>query len=120
MFFTTSSGNYQNNGISNAFMGSPFKPNTMSQGSMLSNAMHSYVNNSGGIKKKKTWGHGAEEYTMYKKIQAIGESTTKAGLASDSPLSYKSTDRTSRNSAVARCRASGCTAPKKKGAIKQQ
>ena len=117
MFFTTSSGNYQNNGISKAVMGSPFKPNTMSQGSMFSNALHSYTNNSGGIEKKKTWGHGAEEYTMYKKIQALGESTTKAGLPSDSELSYKSADRTYRNSALARCRGGGCTAPKKKGAV---
>jgi hypothetical protein len=115
MIFTTSSGNYQNNGITKAVMGSPFKPDTMSQGSMLSNALHSYANNSGGL-KKKTWGHGAEEQTMYKKIQAIGKVATKAGLPADSPLSYKSVDRTFRNSALARCRASGCTAPKKKGA----
>ena len=117
MIFTTSSGNYQNNGITTAINGSPFKPNTMSQGSMLSNALHSYANNSGGLKHKKTWGHGAEEHTLYKKIQAIGQSTTKAGLPADSSLSYKSTDNTSRNSAVARCRAGGCTAPKKKGAV---
>jgi hypothetical protein len=69
------------------------------------------------LKHKKTWGHGAEEHTLYKKIQAIGQSTTKAGLPADSSLSYKSTDNTSRNSAVARCRAGGCTAPKKKGAV---
>jgi hypothetical protein len=117
MFFTTSSGNYQNNGITKAVMGSPFKPNTMSQGSMLSNALHSYANNAGAIKHKKTWGHGAEEYTQYKKIQAIGKVATKDGLAIDSELSYKSSDTTSRKSAVARCRASGCTAPKKKGAV---
>jgi hypothetical protein len=120
MFFTTSSGNYQNNGISNAVMGSPFKPNTMAQGSMFSNALHSYANNSGGLKKQKSWGHGAEEHTMYKKIQAIGQSTSKAGLQPDSSLSYKSTDSTIRNSAVARCRAGGCTAPKKKGVNKTQ
>jgi hypothetical protein len=117
MIFTTSSGNYQNNGITQAVMGSPFKPDTMAQGSMLSNASHSYANNSGGLKTKKSWGHGSEEHTMYKKIQAIGQSKTKAGLPVDSSLSYKSTDTTSRNSAVARCRAGGCTAPKKKGAV---
>jgi hypothetical protein len=113
----TSSGNNQNNGITKVVMGSPFKPNTMSQGSQLTNALHSYANNAGAIKHKKTWGHGAEEYTQYKKIQAIGKVATKDGLPIDSELSYKSTDTTSRNSAVARCRASGCTAPKKKGAV---
>jgi hypothetical protein len=118
MFFTTSSGNYQNNGISTSVMGSPFKPNTMSQGSMLSNALHSYSNDAGSIPAKKRWGHGAEEYTNYKKIQAIGKNVAKTGLASDAPLSYKSTDSASRNSAVSRCRAGGCTAPKKKGAVK--
>lgn len=115
MLFITSSGNYQNNGITKAIMGSPFKPNTMSQGSMLSNALHYYRNNSGGI-KKKSWGHGAEENTLYKKIQAIGKSRTKVGLESDSPLSYKSTDLMSINSAITRCRSGGCVAPKKKGA----
>lgn len=116
MFFTTSSGNYENNGISNAVMGSPFKPDTMSQGSMFSNALHAYANNSGGLKKQKSWGHGAEEHTMYKKIQAIGQNASKAGLPVNSSLSYKSVDRTFRNSALARCRGSGCVAPKKKGA----
>jgi len=113
----TSSGNNQNNGITTAINGSPFKPNTMSQGSMFSNALHSYANNAGSIPAKKRWGHGAEEYTNYKKIQAIGKNVAKTGLASDAPLSYKSTDSTFRNSAVSRCRAGGCTAPKKKGAV---
>jgi len=113
----TSSGSYQNNGITTAINGSPFKPDTMSQGSMFSNALHSYANNAGSIPAKKRWGHGAEEYTNYKKIQAIGKNVSKTGLAIDAQLSYKSTDSTSRNSAVARCRAGGCTAPKKKGAV---
>jgi hypothetical protein len=55
----TSSGNNQNNGITTAINGSPFKPNTMSQGSMLSNALHAYTNNAGSIPAKKSWGHGA-------------------------------------------------------------
>jgi hypothetical protein len=113
----TSSGNNQNNGITNVVMGSPFKPNTMTQGSEQSNALHSYLNNAGAIKHKKTWGHGAEEYTFYKKIQAIGKVATKDGLSANSPLSYKSIDRTSRNSAIVRCRSGGCVAPKKKGAV---
>lgn len=112
MIFTTS-GFIKNNGI---VIGSPFKPNTMTQGSDLTNALSSYTSDSGSIKNsfKKTWGHGSEEYTFYRKIQAIGKSR-KSGVGILS--SYKSVDATSRNSALARCRSSGSVAPKKKGAI---
>jgi hypothetical protein len=110
MIFTTS-GTIKNNGI---IVGSPFKPSSMTQGGDLSNALRSYAANSGGVKNafKKSFGHGSEEYTFYKKIQAIGSSAGKSG----SLLSYKSVEYTSRNSALIRCRSGGCVAPKKKGA----
>jgi len=113
MIFTTSK-TIKNNGI---IIGSPFKPNTMTQGSELSNALalRSYSANSGGVNEvfnnKKSWGHGSEEYTFYKKIQAFG------GRGRGVAMSYKSVDATSRNSALIRCRSGGCVAPKKKGAV---
>lgn len=112
MVFTTSS-TIKNNGI---IIGSPFKPNTMTQGSELSNAMRSYSADSGGVRSafKKSWGHGSEAYTFYKKIQAIGKSVGSKG----SLVSYKSVDAMSRNSAIIRCRSGGSVAPKKKGAIR--
>lgn len=113
MIFTTS-GTIKNNGI---VIGSPFKPNTMTQGSDLSNALSSYTSDSGSVKNsfKKSFGHGSEEYTFYKKIQAIGKSRRSVGV--DNLSSYKSVESTSRNSALARCRSSGSVAPKKKGAL---
>ena len=116
----TSSNTIKNNGITNVISGSPFKPNTMTQGSELSNALSSYTDNSGSIKKSngKSWGHGSGEYIMYKKIQAVGKTANKTGLPVKSLLSYKSVDLTSRNSALSRCRSGGCVAPSKKGAVR--
>jgi hypothetical protein len=112
MIFTTSD-TIKNNGI---IVGSPFKPNTMTQGSELSNALRSYAANSGGVRNgfKKSWGHGSEEYTFYKKIQAVG---TKKNNSVGELVSYKSVVATSPNSALIRCRSGGCVAPKKKGAV---
>jgi hypothetical protein len=117
MIFTSSSGTIINNGITSVVTGSPFKPNTMSQGSDLSNSLHSYANNSGSVLSgKKSWGTSSDQYTLYKKIQAVGKTATKTGLPVDGLLTYKSVESTSRNSAVIRCRSGGCVAPKKKGA----
>ena len=114
----TSSGTIKNNGATTVINGSPFKPNTMTQGSDLSNVLRSYDTDSGSVKKgNKSWGHGSSEYTTYKKIQAVGKTANKIGLPINSVLSYKSTELLSRKSAVVRCRSGGCVAPKKKGAI---
>jgi hypothetical protein len=59
----------------------------------------------------------AEEQIRRKKNNAIGRSSTKAGLADDALLSFRSQDRTSRNSALARVRGGGSVAPAKKGAV---
>lgn len=119
----TSTGNNQNNGISYSVNGSPFKPNTMVQGSIFSNALHLYKNDAGlgSIRdinsNKKVWNNSAEQHIMYKKIQAIGKNRTKAGLSPDAALSYKSVDNTSMKSAIARVRAGGSVAPKKKSSV---
>lgn len=122
MIFTFSSGTIKNNGITNVMNGSPFKPNTMTQGSELSNALKCYTNNSGdvlGANGKKTWGCGSGQYISYKKIQAVGKTANKIGLFDDSLLGYKSgNDLTSRNIALNRVRAQGSVAPKKKGAFR--
>lgn len=118
MIFTCSCGTIKNNGVMSFVNGSPFKPDTMTQGSEFSNALHLAMNNSGSVRKNgKSWGHGSAEYTSYKKIQAVGKMANKSGLPTNGLVSYKSTDFTSRNSAVIRCRAGGCVAPKKKGAV---
>jgi len=93
-------------------MNMPFKPATMAQGSMFSNARRVYVEDGGG---GPNW-YSSSDVTYLKKITAIGKSSTRLPVGKKS-LAYKSTDKTVRNSAVARCRSGGCVAPKKKGAI---
>lgn len=122
MIFTFSSGTIKNNGVTSVVTGSPFKPNTMTQGGDLSNALRAYTNDSGSVLNangKKTWSCGSGQYTAYKKIQAVGKTANKIGLFDDSLLSYKSgNDLTSRKSAFIRVRSQGSVAPKKKGAFR--
>ena len=102
-----------NNGITKIRMGMPFKPDTMTQGSTFSNARQTYIKDSGG---GQNW-YASSDYIHLKKINAIGQSSTKQGLSRFSPMTFKSTESTSRNSALARVRGGGCVAPKKKGAL---
>jgi len=114
MNFTTTG----NNGISYSINGSPFKPNTMEQGSIFSNSIHSYTNIPSNFTTKKTWGNSSDQYIKYKKIQSIGENKRNIGLPIGSPLSYKSTENNSRKTAISRVRGGGAVAPKKKGAVR--
>ena len=113
-----------NNGISRIPMSMPFKPSTMTQGSMLSNARQVYRKDSGGGPQ---W-YGASDYTYIKKITAIGKNakTVKPwvkreanGVTVTQPaaLAHKSQDRNTKNSRLQRCRAGGSVAPKKKGSL---
>lgn len=112
---------YLNNGITTIKMGVPFKPNTMAQGSMFSNARVEFTENVNTQSDTKKWyGSSASRttssYISSKRSRAIGKSSTMQGLSEGSQHQYKSNDKTSRNTALARCRAGGCTAPKKKSA----
>lgn len=62
---------------------------------------------------------GSERVNMLK-YNAIGKSGMKVGLALDAPYQTKNNDNTIRNIRRQRCRNSGCTAPKKKGAVENQ
>jgi hypothetical protein len=66
----------RNNGQTTARMGMPSKPNTMSQGSVFSNARQAYIKDAGG---GKNW-YGSSTVTQLKRINAIGQSSTKQGL----------------------------------------
>ena len=94
------------------------KPDTMSQGSVFSNARKAYIKDAGG---GKNW-YGSSDVTQLKRINAIGQSSTKQGLPTDAPLNFSSQSKanwsnTTRNSRLQRCRSGGCVAPKKKGAV---
>ena len=59
----------------------------------------------------------SEERIAMRKMEAIGKSSMKQGMPRRAPLSFRSQERNSRNSALAKVRGGGAVAPKKKGAI---
>jgi hypothetical protein len=110
-----------NNGVTTVKMGMPFKPNTMAQGSMFSNARVEFTENVSNVSDTKKWYGSAasrttSSYISSKRNRSIGKSSTMQGLSEGSEHQYKSNDKAIRNTAVSRCRAGGCTAPKKKSA----
>ena len=110
-----------NNGVTTVKMGMPFKPNTMAQGSMFSNARVESTENVSNVSDTKKWYGSAgsrttSSYISSKRNRSIGKSSTMQGLSEGSEHQYKSNDKAIRNTALARCRAGGCTAPKKKSA----
>lgn len=68
----------------------------------------------GGSKKWATQNHDTELYIERKRNNAIGQSSINANNV---PLSFRSNDSTIRNTRLQQCRAGGCTAPRKKGAL---
>jgi hypothetical protein len=131
----------QPNNRTNAAMGMPFKPDTMTQGSFFAMNRAAYnkgvnqnVNSVGQITtppnftplgtqpsgKKKWYGasgsRASSEHTNLKSIEATGKSSTN--LVNTQMLSFSGPDQTSVKNALVRCRANGCVAPKKKGAVK--
>ena len=110
-----------NNAVTTVKMGMPFKPNTMAQGSMFSNARAEFTENVSSVSETKKWYGSAgsrttSSYISSKRNRSIGKSSTMQGLSEGSEHQYKSNDKAIRNTALARCRAGGCTAPKKKSA----
>ena len=110
-----------NNGVTTVKMGIPFKPNTMAQGSMFSNARAEFTENVSNVSDTEKWYGSAgsrttSSYISSKRNRSIGKSSTMQGLSEGSEHQYKSNDKAIRNTALARCRAGGCTAPKKKSA----
>lgn len=105
-----------NNGVLTAQGAMPAKFYPSSFGSLFSNNRKAYIKDAGGGGGSQGV-HDASARTALLRINAIGKSSTKVGLPSNAPLSFKSNDNTIRNTALQRCRSGGCVAPKKKGAI---
>ena len=107
-----------NNAITTSYMGMPFKPDTMTQGSDFSRARKVYNRDAGG---GQGWFTSSQHIDL-KKINAIGKSSinTRSVMSSgiiNNKMSFRSQERNSRNSALTRVRGGGSVAPKKKGAI---
>jgi hypothetical protein len=131
----------QPNNRTSAIMGMPFKSDSMTQGSFFAMGRAAYnkgvnqnVDSVGKITtppnfvplgtapsgKKKWYGASgsrmSSEHTNLRSIEATGKSSTN--LINTQMLSFSGPDQTSVKNALVRCRANGCVAPKKKGAIK--
>lgn len=118
LLFTTQT---NNNGIVTS--GMPFKPNTMTQGSVFSNGRTIFsktapetIDTRSQKIRNNAW-DTSSDYIARKKANAVGKSSYKIGLPSEADLSFKSTDKTYRNSVLARARGGGSVAPKKKTSI---
>ena len=101
---------YRNNGISYVRFGMPFKSQTMTQGSLLSNSRKTFTKDAGG---GQNW-YSSSDVILLKRITAIGKGTIKLD---NSPLTFKNYDKNVVNTRRQKTRAGGCVAPKKKGAI---
>lgn len=111
LVFTTSGSN-GNNAITKTAGGSPFKPSTMSQGSMLSNSLMVYTREGGG---GKNW-YDSSDVTAQRRRMAIGKNARRLGLSQGQPSAYAMANVNTVNSAVRRVRSRGSVAPPKKGA----
>jgi hypothetical protein len=111
-----------NNAETKAYMGMPFKPITMTQGSDFAMGRQGYLNNVGypsgsqgyvqqtQYAKKKKFNNSSGEQINKKKLNAIGKSSVNKN---NNLMSFSGTDTNAVNSALAKCRGGGCVAPKK-------
>lgn len=133
---------YQPNNRTTAIMGAPFKPDQMTQGNFFAMSRAAY--NRGVVKnvdqigqittppnyvplgtlpsgKKKFYGASGSrtcgQHISLKGIEATGKGSTNQPPFRET-ISFSGPDQTSVKNALVRCRANGCVAPKKKGAIK--
>lgn len=93
--------------------GSPFKPNTMSQGSLYTNSKNSYV----ADHKKNTFSNSSD-VTAKKRRIAIGKHSSRLGILQGTPSSYASFNVNDVKHARAKARSSGYVSPPKKNMIK--
>jgi len=106
----------RSNGVSTAVMAMPAKFTPSVFGSMFSSARKAYIKDAGGISGNQTVPDSSSR-TQKLRLQAIGQSSTKSGLADNAALTFKNVTRQTVNDARRKCRNGGCVAPAKKGAI---
>jgi len=113
-----------NNKITNAIMGMPFKPTTMIQGASFAMGRRTFINKVSNpsetqqqqpiLSKKKKFNNTAGEHINKRKNNAIGNSSTNH-LSQE--MSFSSIDKPTVNSALRKVRSGGSVAPKKKGGV---
>tara|TARA_B110000967_G_scaffold208655_2_gene261615 strand:- start:3122 stop:3586 length:465 start_codon:yes stop_codon:yes gene_type:complete len=114
--------NRGNNALLTSKMAMPQKFYPSASDSLFSNSRSTYMGNNGNTLPSNSSSHISDNRDQSGRIarlkaNAIGKSSTKYGLATNAPLSFRSQDTTSRNSALQRVRGGGAVAPAKKGAL---
>lgn len=102
-----------NNGYAFNAGGSPFKPDTMSQGSFYTNSKNSYVPD-----HKKIAFSNSSDVTAKKRRTAIGKQSSRLGIPQGIPSSYASSNVNDVKHARAKARSGGYVSPPKKNMIK--
>lgn len=97
----------RNNGFTYFRGGSPFKPNTMTQGSILPSSSQLFIN-------KKSYNDASTVIERNKRI-AIGKNRGRVGLSQGIPSSYASVNKNTAKHAVVMIRGGGSVSPAKKG-----
>ena len=103
---------YPSDGGNDFAMGRAVYMRTLGGANYASPASSAYCQ--GGSKKWAGQNHDTELYIERKRNNAIGESSINRNGV---PIAFRSNDETIRNTRLQRCRAGGCTAPPKKGAL---
>ena len=107
-----------NNAQTHAYMGMPFKPATMTQGSDFAMGRQGYINDiyiqQTLLAKKKKFNNSSGEQTNKRKMTAIGKSSVNQN---NNLMAFSGSDNATVNTALAKCRGGGCVAPPKKGAV---
>ena len=114
-----------NNKITNATMGMPFKPTTMTQGASFPMGRRTFINKVSNtsetqqqqqpiLSKKKKFNNTAGEHINKRKNNAIGNFSTNH-LSQE--MSFSGIDKPTVNSALRKARSGGSVAPKKKGSV---
>uniref|UniRef100_A0A6C0JZG2 Uncharacterized protein n=1 Tax=viral metagenome TaxID=1070528 RepID=A0A6C0JZG2_9ZZZZ len=97
----------RNNGYTYYRGGSPFKPNTMTQGSIFPKSNQSYI--------YKHAYHDASTLIERKKRITIDKNRSRVGIYQGMPSSYASADKNTVKHAVVMLRGGGSVSPAKKG-----
>ena len=109
-----------NNAQTHAYMGMPFKPATMTQGSDFAMGRQGYINDiyiqQTLLAKKKKFNNSSGEQTNKRKMTAIGKSSVNK-FNNNNLMAFSGSDNATVNTALAKCRGGGCVAPPKKGAV---
>jgi len=100
----------RNNGYTYYRGGSPFKPNTMTQGSLLPKSNHSYT-------YKHSYNDASTVIERKKRI-AVDTNRTRIGVFQGIPSSYASANKNTVKHALRMLRGGGTVSPAKKGYYK--